>query len=363
MPYKLLLADDSVTIQRVIELTFADEDVQVTAVGDGQEAVDRILADRPDIVLADVGMPKRDGYEVASFIKNDPALAHIPVLLLTGAFEPVDEARAQAVHCDGVLAKPFEPQLLIGRVRDLLGAARAPRPAAAEPAAPTEANVPSFVLPASGAGEGEPAAPAPVAGPMLDAAAPGAKDDLHLDVESLEFRQESAASADTSLDDYFDRLDAAFAHLTGAQPGREATTAPRTPAGEPAGAAALPAYDRSGLAPAAPQPGDTRVPAAAGHREALPPAVSLPVSEAFGALLDAERSRGPEAVERGEARPAAVVAVPGTAITDALVDDLARRVTERVGESALRDAVAQVVSATAERLIREEIERLKATIR
>src|SRR5512138_1345809 len=107
MPYKLLLADDSVTIQRVIELTFADEDVSVTAVGDGQQAMDHILADRPDIVLADVGMPKHDGYEVAAFIKDDPDLQHIPVLLLTGAFEPVDEERARAVRCNGVLAKPF----------------------------------------------------------------------------------------------------------------------------------------------------------------------------------------------------------------------------------------------------------------
>jgi CheY-like chemotaxis protein len=70
MPHKLLLADDSVTIQRVIELTFADEDVQVIAVGNGQEAIDRVQRDRPDIVLADVGMPERNGYEVAAFIKG-----------------------------------------------------------------------------------------------------------------------------------------------------------------------------------------------------------------------------------------------------------------------------------------------------
>ena len=88
MPHKLLLADDSVTIQRVIELTFADEDVHVIAVGDGKQAIDRVQQDRPDIVLADIGMPERDGYEVASFIKGNPQLAHIPVLLLTGAFEP-----------------------------------------------------------------------------------------------------------------------------------------------------------------------------------------------------------------------------------------------------------------------------------
>jgi CheY-like chemotaxis protein len=124
MPHKLLLADDSVTIQRVIELTFADEDVHVVAVGDGKKAIESIQSDRPDIVLADVGMPERDGYDVAEFVKRNPQFANIPVLLLTGAFEPIDETRARAVGCDGVLVKPFEPQMVINRVKDLLAGRR-----------------------------------------------------------------------------------------------------------------------------------------------------------------------------------------------------------------------------------------------
>jgi CheY-like chemotaxis protein len=119
--HTLLLADDSVTIQRVIELTFADEDVDVVAVSDGDEAIARLEASPPpDIVLADIGMPGRNGYEVARYVKQSPRLAHIPVVLLTGAFEPIDQARAAEAGCDGILAKPFEPQLVIGRVKDLL---------------------------------------------------------------------------------------------------------------------------------------------------------------------------------------------------------------------------------------------------
>ena len=124
MAHKLLLADDSVTIQRVIELTFADEDVEVTAVGDGQLAIDRLDTDPPDIILADVDMPKRDGYEVAAYVKSRPKLAHIPVVLLTGAFEPIDQARAAAAGSSDVLAKPFEPQMVINRVKELLGRKR-----------------------------------------------------------------------------------------------------------------------------------------------------------------------------------------------------------------------------------------------
>ena len=93
MPHKLLLADDSVTIQRVIELTFANEDVQVIAVSDGAEAIARLEAEPPDIVLADVGMPGKNGYEVAAYMKHTPRLAQIPIVILTGASEPIDPAR------------------------------------------------------------------------------------------------------------------------------------------------------------------------------------------------------------------------------------------------------------------------------
>src|SRR5712691_6686921 len=106
MTHKLLLADDSVTIQRVIELTFADEDVEVITVSDGDEAIAHVERQPPDIVLADVGMPGRSGYDVSGYIKGSPRLAHIPVILLTGAFEPVDQRKASAAKCDGVLAKP-----------------------------------------------------------------------------------------------------------------------------------------------------------------------------------------------------------------------------------------------------------------
>jgi CheY-like chemotaxis protein len=76
--YKLLLADDSVTIQRVIELTFSGEDIQVIAVNDGEQAIARIPIEQPDIVLADIGMPKKGGYDVAAFVKGRSELEHIP---------------------------------------------------------------------------------------------------------------------------------------------------------------------------------------------------------------------------------------------------------------------------------------------
>ena len=115
----------------------------VVAVSDGDQAIARLEASPPDIVLADIGMPGKNGYEVAQYIRQSPRLAHIPVVLLTGAFEPVDEARAAAAGCDGVLAKPFEPQLVIGRVKELLARKRrAPEAIAADGRAAARAGDP-----------------------------------------------------------------------------------------------------------------------------------------------------------------------------------------------------------------------------
>ena len=135
---RLLLADDSVSVQRIIELTFVDEDVDVVAVGGGHAAIEDIKRQPPDIVLADTRMPEGDGYEVADFVRQSPDLARIPVVLLTGAFDPVDTVRAQEVGSRGVLVKPFEAQQVIGTVRDLLAAAGGAPPASVPvpPAAP-----------------------------------------------------------------------------------------------------------------------------------------------------------------------------------------------------------------------------------
>jgi len=120
----LLLADDSVTIQRVIELTFANEGVRVLTAADGHAATARLEDSRPDIVLADVGLPGVDGYVLAERVKRSAALSTVPVLLLTGAFEPIDETRVRASGCDGVLVKPFDPKGLVALVKALLAGER-----------------------------------------------------------------------------------------------------------------------------------------------------------------------------------------------------------------------------------------------
>ena len=166
MGKKILLADDSITIQKVIELTFSDEDFEVVTVGNGRLAIEKVQEVRPDVVLCDVIMPEKDGYEVCDFIKKSPQFGATPVLLLTGAFEPFDQERAARVGCDGFLAKPFEPETLIAKVKDLLSKAAARQATPALPVAEPVAPAPAFPPPAPMV------APAPFTLPAASAAPP-----------------------------------------------------------------------------------------------------------------------------------------------------------------------------------------------
>jgi len=135
MPKKILLADDSITIQKVVELTFSDGDYEVTAVNNGAKAIQKLSEMRPDIILSDIIMPEKNGYEVCEYVKSHPEYRNIPVILLTGTFEPFDPDRADKAGCDAVVTKPFESQSLIHKVEELIQQSQnmpAPEP---EPAA------------------------------------------------------------------------------------------------------------------------------------------------------------------------------------------------------------------------------------
>ena len=152
MPKTLLLADDSVTIQKVVGITFANEDVDLVTVDNGDSALESALARKPDLVLADIGMPGLDGYALCAAIRAEPTLAAVPVLLMTGTFETYDEARANEVGASGHIAKPFEAQALVDQVYAILeaGPAEEPEPAPMlglpepEAASPSLAEKPAF---------------------------------------------------------------------------------------------------------------------------------------------------------------------------------------------------------------------------
>jgi CheY-like chemotaxis protein len=139
MAKTLLLADDSVTIQKVVNISFASENVTLVTVDNGDDAIERARETRPDLILADVVMPGKSGYEVCEAIKADPDLRHIPVLLLSGTFEAFDEERAARAGAAGHVAKPFEAQTLVDQVNRLLASAPSPAATAPAPLVPPEA--------------------------------------------------------------------------------------------------------------------------------------------------------------------------------------------------------------------------------
>ena len=283
-------------------------------------------------MLADVGMPERDGYEVAAFIKGDPELAHIPVLLLTGAFEPIDEARARAVGCDGVLVKPFEPQMVISRVRDLLAGKREPRRQRQGRVRPPRRS------------------------------------------HRLGRRLSRAAS----LEDYFDRLDAALASKGASTPTLDpvpaATAGPcrrpgrrsrplRVGAEAPPSRAPLAEMDLTGWNPprgvragGTPRADRERArPASGVCRPPAAPSVTGEPRELGPGLRRPARRRTGAAASAGSAAASSRQSREWTDVPESVIDAVVSKVIARMGDDTMRTAVLDA----AERLVREEIDRIK----
>ena len=133
----ILLADKSITIQKIVELTFSDENYQIKCVNDGQSALDALSSVHPSIILADINLPVKTGYEVCRIVRTDPAFAafsNTPVILLAGIYETMDEDRAREVEekvrevgANDLLSKPFDPQILTSKVKELIGQDEIPR--------------------------------------------------------------------------------------------------------------------------------------------------------------------------------------------------------------------------------------------
>lgn len=143
MSIKVLVADDSITIQKVIGIIFGGDEYSLTVVDNGKAAVDKAREINPDILLIDALMPGMTGYEVAEAVRSIPSLAAKPILILTGSFEPFDEEKAKKCGADDYIAKPFESQQIIAKVKELLefGRSRAQSAQAPQPQQPASETV------------------------------------------------------------------------------------------------------------------------------------------------------------------------------------------------------------------------------
>jgi CheY-like chemotaxis protein len=337
-------------MHRIMELTFAPEGLQVVTALDGEQAISLLPIARPDVVIADHALARRSGYEVAAYIREHRELGPIPVLLLASPFEPLDRERAEAAGVVGEVSKPFDPVQLVIRVRDLL---------ARKDVAPVE----------------------PTPAPDREAA-PG-----------LKLVTSAAPPVRGALDDYFDRLDAALAKLDDQLIERADAAASSTePTGvdrvkvptldELLGTAAFSANADASESEGAGSSGGTLIahPLGGAYADAEP-ARADPGGDDLGSLVDAlealrSRNANPTPVaavvetrEPLEPVPAPVAAatpsepargeVIENTVTDAMVDEVTRRVLERLAPGAVNDVVQDIVTRVAERILREEIARLK----
>lgn len=121
MRKRILLVDDEAPIQRLVAATLGRVDFDLAIASNGYEALERVSARPPDLVLLDVTMPEMDGFIVASTLKGDPATADVPIIMLTARSSADDLAHGRAIGVDEYLIKPFSPLRLLNKVYDLLG--------------------------------------------------------------------------------------------------------------------------------------------------------------------------------------------------------------------------------------------------
>jgi CheY-like chemotaxis protein len=166
---KILVVDDSATMRKILEMTFAGENAEVVTIENGDAAIQRAAELQPQVVFADASMQGTDGYAVARAVKSNPALAETAVIVLASQHTAFDENRARAAGVDDHVLKPFDSQALIDKVQDVLGRPRvrlAPGAAASAPAVAAPVAAPPAAA--------SPAAPQRMAPPLPSASAPRA---------------------------------------------------------------------------------------------------------------------------------------------------------------------------------------------
>ncbi len=373
MSKTILLADDSVTIQKVVELTFMDGDYQVVAVSDGLSAVEKLQEVRPDLVIADIHMPGTNGYDVCRQAKA--AMPEVPVLLLVGTFEPFDEEQASSAGADGHLKKPFDSQVLLARVEELIqrsASGTLPSVAAFEP---NESMEPPSLEPPPLAAAPAPSETPSGLPPLATPAPPAPAEDLY--AAPLTSPDASEAEAAPPVD-----LSAGF---SGPQPTSfaDSGTEPVTP--EPT---AFDTMERP-VPPSAPEPEAPAFPEApfsaeptheVAQPETIPPepepAAPTPAIEEPPAQTPViEEPSEPDAVEAPgvppepsapvvEPAPAAVAPSSNGAgtLSDQDVERIAQKVVDLAGEKLLREVAWEVVPDLAEVIIRERIRELESQV-
>jgi len=339
MSRTILLADDSVTIQKVIELTFMDEDYEVVAVGNGDDALEQLDEITPDFVIADVHMPGANGYDVAKHSKS--LRPEVPVLLLVGTFEPFDEEQAEKSGCDAYLKKPFDSQELQRLVEEL--SAEAARDAGPLEATGWRAESPLVSGAAAAVGEDATASEDATAGATGDEEPEATPFSIGLedDDEPAPTRVEPPAETRAESPSWTAPGVAESTAATDEEPVFDLGDSEQQEA--PGATQAAPEVAAEAAAePPAPEP---ELPPEAAPVESAPPEPVrsyTPLVETVEATPEDERPTGP--------------------LSDEDVDRIARRIVELLGDRAIRDVAWEVVPDLAEVVIRGRLRELESQV-
>lgn len=160
MAYQILFVDDSPTMQRVAEIVLAREDMRLVAATTGNAALSFAKEQQLHAAVVDVSLPGMDGYAVCQALRSESNTANIPILLLASSQEPIDQAKCDACGATGHINKPFEAQVFIDKLRQMVGLPAATPVTASKPAAAASKPIASAPTPQATAA---PAAPIPVA--------------------------------------------------------------------------------------------------------------------------------------------------------------------------------------------------------
>lgn len=117
MPQKILVVEDELTNQEVAEVILRNQGYQVLLAANGQEAIEKAVAEQPDLIIMDILMPVLDGLTATRQIKTNPRTASIPVVAVTAKASNSDRDAAEAAGCDGFLAKPYRNKTLVEIVK------------------------------------------------------------------------------------------------------------------------------------------------------------------------------------------------------------------------------------------------------
>ena len=369
---KILLADDSITIQKVVELTFSDSDYEVMCVSNGAQALKRLPEFAPDLVLLDVVMPEKNGYEVCEQIRRDPATARIPVLLLTGTFEPFDQRQAEAAGASGHLTKPFESHALVALVEEMLSQPAAPSaPEETHPSEPVPAALPADG-PAAALGSATPAKEAAWPGEIPPAPHPGERQTLeepgpqipppvppdptdggsHRASDHLSFGEPGVEI----LQDRFDEADSGTTttlRISADELKESRKTSRPTPSGDEA---VLTPQPMEGFVAGYGFP-EADAPAGPGEHPVIPvpPAPQEEMAPPPGAARDvAPHEPAPAGVPQSHASPPA----PATLCAED-IDRVAEQVVKQISDRVVREIAWEVIPRVAEQLVRSRIRELE----